>query len=577
MQRYRRRIAAAAVVIAVAVGGSFATGNGLFKLCCTTTGTGSGPIGGVTPVNTVAPAITGTPIVGNTLTVSNGTWTGVPTSFTYQWQDCNAQGVSCSPIGGATGSTYVMAKADTASSIQAQVTANNAVGSGTAAGITGPEPVNFNKISYGAGMNLDPCTNWGGAGSNTCTTNLTAAQEAQRYQWTIWQYADLTKTQLQQMVTDNPNVLETAYIDPALGGSCGTPSGTDNITNNSGTTTNMNGFVYNEDSANWQNLCYALANNHWSNGTSGGWNGAASFWDDQRGTFNMWANTGCGAGGTHPCDGYISGTLTYPWEVATISSSGAFSGCPIAAGNHWAWTCALKDFETNAVSYASGHGMPTLQVPNIDQPGDVVTVSAANGNPNWEQVAGAAGAGLAEFYTKASDPNKPTNNMANAIWSDANGVYYLAHSVPDDTTMAASEAWNTYGLATLLVVDVGGKGSWSTSACVGAYNCAATWVPEFNTALQLGPAVGGLQTRTINKNPSGTMTVYERDFANGVVISNPSNSNASLSFSPTPGGSYWGANCSTVTTTPYGSCSTLTNATTLTMGVNGGAILLNHS
>lgn len=43
------------------------------------------------PVNTVAPVITGTAVVGNTLTVSNGTWTtdAAPLTYTYTWTDEN--------------------------------------------------------------------------------------------------------------------------------------------------------------------------------------------------------------------------------------------------------------------------------------------------------------------------------------------------------------------------------------------------------------------------------------------------------------------------------------------------------
>lgn len=59
------------------------------------------------PVNTVAPAISGTPLVGETLTSTTGTWDDA-SSHLYQWR---RDGVA---IAGATASTYVMTPADCA-------------------------------------------------------------------------------------------------------------------------------------------------------------------------------------------------------------------------------------------------------------------------------------------------------------------------------------------------------------------------------------------------------------------------------------------------------------------------------
>ncbi|NGN44981.1 hypothetical protein G6N74_28395 [Mesorhizobium sp. CGMCC 1.15528] len=79
------------------------------------------------PVNTVAPAITGTAQVGQTLTTTNGTWTGVPTvTYTRQWY---ADGVA---IAGVTGTTRVLAAGELGKVITCVVTATNSAGVVTA-------------------------------------------------------------------------------------------------------------------------------------------------------------------------------------------------------------------------------------------------------------------------------------------------------------------------------------------------------------------------------------------------------------------------------------------------------------
>jgi hypothetical protein len=75
------------------------------------------------------PTITGPPQLGQTLTADRGRWAGGPTSFTYQWNHCDAAGANCAPIAGAVAPTYVPGTADTGMRITVTVTATNSVSS----------------------------------------------------------------------------------------------------------------------------------------------------------------------------------------------------------------------------------------------------------------------------------------------------------------------------------------------------------------------------------------------------------------------------------------------------------------
>ena len=61
-----------------------------------------------------APSISGELISGQTLTANPGSWTGAAAlKYTYQWEDCNASGESCSTIPGATAATHLLAASET--------------------------------------------------------------------------------------------------------------------------------------------------------------------------------------------------------------------------------------------------------------------------------------------------------------------------------------------------------------------------------------------------------------------------------------------------------------------------------
>ena len=82
--------------------------------------------------NTSRPTITGDARVGQELTASEGTWTGNPTSFAFQWQRCDIDAVSCLDVIGATGRTYGVRLADLGFRLRVQVVARKDGRSGTA-------------------------------------------------------------------------------------------------------------------------------------------------------------------------------------------------------------------------------------------------------------------------------------------------------------------------------------------------------------------------------------------------------------------------------------------------------------
>jgi hypothetical protein len=85
--------------------------------------------GGV-PANATPPTISGTATQGQTLTDVNGTWSNNPTSFSYQWEDCDAAGGACTPIPGATGQSYGLGAGDVGDTVVVQETAVNPAGAG---------------------------------------------------------------------------------------------------------------------------------------------------------------------------------------------------------------------------------------------------------------------------------------------------------------------------------------------------------------------------------------------------------------------------------------------------------------
>lgn len=198
------------------------------------------------PANTAKPAISGTPAAGQRLTVSNGTWSGSPTKYDYQWQRCDTAGANCGDISGGTQLAYVVSPDDVGKRLRARVIAQNGEGSGnatsdasatvTTALTTGP-PVSVRPPSVSGtpaiGQQLRVATGeWGGAqpitfsfqwlrcdtGGNNCLTVSSATDDA--YGVTA---GDQGKTLRVRVTARNAADVETALTTPTA--AVGAPAG----------------------------------------------------------------------------------------------------------------------------------------------------------------------------------------------------------------------------------------------------------------------------------------------------------------------------------------------------------------
>jgi hypothetical protein len=143
------------------------------------------------PKNTSEPQISGSPVQGQKLTGSNGSWTGTsPISFSLQWVRCPSDGGApdggnCTFIQGATSSTYTLTFDDVGKRMRFRVKASNSAGSQTVASnatssVTasgGAKPKNQQEPAI-AGQPVQGSTLSASTGTWSGTTPMTFA-----YQW----------------------------------------------------------------------------------------------------------------------------------------------------------------------------------------------------------------------------------------------------------------------------------------------------------------------------------------------------------------------------------------------------------
>jgi hypothetical protein len=196
------------------------------------------------------------------------------------------------------------------------------------------------------------------------------------------------------------------------------------------------------------------------------------------------------------------------------------------------WVAAM----TSLVSYLG----PAMRAQGLLSIGNV---ALAPSTAVWEQWVGQLDGVEEESWTDAGyglAQQIPwwSQKLAEASWAAANGKYEILHSYQP------GEAANTYGLAAMLLA-TNGRASYSTSNT--DYTSDENWFPEYDTAQQLGAPAGPY---TVLSNG-----VYERVFAKGIVLVNPTG-NSIPTFS-LGGGSYSGSGLGGVQSVSLGATSGL--------------------
>lgn len=86
------------------------------------------PPSATAPANTALPQVVGSPVIGTAVSATQGSWSGSPTSYAYQWKRCDGGGSACVAISGATATTYLPVLADAGATLRVAVSASNASG-----------------------------------------------------------------------------------------------------------------------------------------------------------------------------------------------------------------------------------------------------------------------------------------------------------------------------------------------------------------------------------------------------------------------------------------------------------------
>ena len=142
----------------------FVSTGGRINVCKAVPGCPTAVAGTLT--NSALPVVTSIPQQGGLLGASTGLWNGLPSTYSYQWNRCDVNGLNCSPISGANTQTYaLLAPADPLATFAVTVTASNSFGSKSAQSIASSSVSSATSAgalssSIASGATISGPTNW---------------------------------------------------------------------------------------------------------------------------------------------------------------------------------------------------------------------------------------------------------------------------------------------------------------------------------------------------------------------------------------------------------------------------------
>jgi hypothetical protein len=343
----------------------------------------------------------------------------------------------------------------------------------------------FNRVNHGG---------YGG-------TTLTPAQEGARYGVMVLNTQDASV--IPQLKAGNPNLKVYLYLSPVTTDS-NTPTGSSCVTYTEANASHANWFLQDSSSnrlalsgyptsyvmdvgnKTYQNACATEAI---ADAKAGGWDGI--FLDE--------------------------GDPTLRFLIANPSASTLYP-------TDTAWQGAMLSLLKNIGPKIKKAGLSV-----------VMNIGGTSGFPGiWEQWNTYLNGAMEESFTNGgAGPDSIENGQwlpkfQHEVWSEGHSKLSLNHSVVSST----DEVGATYGLSTTLL---GARGL-STYSASSEYT-TETWWPEYDTANALGKPSGAYKVLANG--------VYERKFANGIVLVNPHNT---VSTSTSLGGTYSGSGLTKVKT-----------------------------